>query len=305
MAKYALCIGVSDYSNWRSGGSGPSDLAFGVTSAEQFRDLLIDAFLFPEANIRMMRNAWASKGNIVQCFQDLVDTAQPGDVVCIFFSGHGGLIPGVAPGGQPEPDRYYETLVPHSGAMITDFEFEALSNRLRPSEVNLTIVLDSCHSAGMSPIEGAPRPRGSLTASPPGLAACRSVKRVGLCLPGRDGLACVPGEQAKLTIAPADQFVDQARATLLSACRTDQSSWDAPSLRGSVFMTAMRDIVNQSGLRVSNTEFVTQLGTKAQTFMASAVNSIPRYANERSEPQLYGQRNRMGEDFLVGFADSR
>lgn len=305
MAKYALCIGISDYSNWRSGKDSPSDLAFGVTSAEQFRDLLIDAFGFPEANIRMMRNAWASKGNILQGFKDLVDAAQPGDVVCIFFSGHGGLIPGVAPGGQPEPDRYYETILPHSGAMITDFEFEALSTRLPPSFVNLTIVLDSCHSAGMSPIEGAPCPRGSLSTSPNGFSACRSLMRAGLCLAGRSGIACVPGDMAKLTLAVPDNFIEQARATLITACRTDQSSWDAPSLKGSVFMTAMTDIVRQSGLQISNTAFVAELAARAQILMASAINSIPRYASERSEPQLYGQRNRMAEHVLAGFVDSR
>lgn len=115
MAKYALCVGVSDYSNWRHGADGPSDLAFGVTSAEQFRDLLIHAFAFPEANIRMMRNGWASKGNILQGFKELVDAAQPGDVVCIFFSGHGGLIPGVAAGGQPEPDLSMKPSFPTPG----------------------------------------------------------------------------------------------------------------------------------------------------------------------------------------------
>lgn len=305
MAKYALCVGVSDYSNWRNGSGGPSDLPFGVTSAEQFRDVLIDAFGFPESNIRMMRNAWASKGNIVQGFKDLVDAAQPGDVVCIFFSGHGGLIPGVAPGGEPEPDKYYETIVPHSGAMITDFEFEALSNRLNPSEVNLTIVLDSCHSAGMSPIEGAPRARGFLSASPPGFAACRSVKRAGLCVAAGEGMPCVPGELAKLTIAPNEQFIEQARTTLISACRTDQSSWDVPALRGSVFMTATTQVIRECGLQIPHTAFVAEIANRAQALMASSVNSIPRYANERSEPQLYGQRNRIGENVLAGFTDSR
>jgi hypothetical protein len=305
MAKYALCMGVNDYSQW----SGASNLPYSVKSAEDFAQILTDGLDFEPANVSIMRDAWCTKGNILHAIDGLLTRAQAGDVVCVYYSGHGTRIQGVAPSGQPEPDRWYEAFLPYSGGLITDRELAALADKLEYDHVNFTLVLDTCHSGGLHPVEGAPHPVGvpipeSLNAV--FLSACRALVPAGLCLenPRSDiagNVRTIRIENGHLVIEADDDshFVPRAKSTLISACAADQFGWHVHPLQNTILVGAFKNVINVSGFREAYADLLTLLRGAADQLMTKYVRSFAQFASMRSVPQLYGQRARMREGFMA------
>lgn len=314
MTKYALCMGVNNYSLWATPSWTNPNLPYAVKSAEDFARILIDGLGFPEANVSIMRDAWCTRGNVLTGIDRLLDRATAGDVVCVYFAGHGARIQGVAPDGQPEPDRWYEAFLPYSGALITDRELAALADRLEYSHVNFTLVLDTCHSGGLHAVEGAPHPVGMPLPEALNevfLAACRSLVPAGLCLehPRSDiagNIRTIRREGDHLVIEAEDDshYVSRAKSTLLSACAADQYGWHVPAIQNTILIAALKQVVNNSNFTATYADILDQLRSEADQLMAQHVRTIARYASERSVPQLYGQRARMSENFLAPWTTS-
>ncbi len=305
MAKYALCIGINDYSLWASPTWKNPNLPCSLQCAEDFKDILIDAFGYPEANVRVMRDSWATRGNILQGIADLLKVAGVGDSVCVFISGHGARVQGVAANGTPEPDKAYEGILPYAGSLITDFDINALVEPLDFGAVNLTFVLDSCHSGGMSPVEGAPQPVGAPYV-PAAFEKCRQIVPFGISL-ALDvvGVACVVTVATGMAVSnEEDHFVDMAKSTLISASAFNQFGWQVPAIKSSIFVGAMKNVINQSNFQMRYFDFLDAVRQEAGSLMTKHVNSIPTYADQRSLPQLYGQRARMQENVLAPFTFS-
>lgn len=310
MAKYALCMGVNNYSAW----SGASNLPFSVKSAEDFAQLLVDAFLFEPANVQIMRDAWCTRGNIIRAIDALLDRAQAGDVVCVYFAGHGTRIPGVAPGGQSEPDTFYEAFLPFSGSVITDYDLAVLADQLEYDHVNFTLVLDTCHSGGLHPVEGAPHPVGVPLSPQLGevfSTTCRTLVPMGMCLEEprtwlSGNVRSIRRENGRFVIDwPEDRhFVDRAKSTLLSACAADQFGWHVHPIQNTILVGAFKNVVNQSNFQSSYGNLLQRVRAEADRLMTQHVRSFSQYASMQSVPQLYGQRARMEEDFLAGWTFS-
>lgn len=79
---YGLIIGVSQYKNL------PSQLKYADKDASVFYSYLI-AKGVPQTNIHLLLNEAALKGSIWAEIEYLVDVAKKGDVVYVYFSGHG------------------------------------------------------------------------------------------------------------------------------------------------------------------------------------------------------------------------
>ncbi len=104
------------------------------------------------------RASWPTKANIVAAFRSLAQRAQPGDQVYIHYSGHGGravtLFPQVkGVGGLDEslvPTDYgqIENVQQPEDRYLRDLELAWLLQELVDSRLNVTIVMDSCHSGG-------------------------------------------------------------------------------------------------------------------------------------------------------------
>ena len=309
MTKYALCMGVNDYSLWATPTWTNPNLPFSVKSAEDFAQLLIDGFGFEQANVSIMRDSWCTRGNILHGIDSLLKRARAGDVVCAYYAGHGTRIQGLAPGGQPEPDRWYEAFLPYSGSVITDRELAALADQLEYDYVNFTLVLDTCHSGGLHAVEGAPRPLGMPL--PPALnevfiSACRSLVPAGLCLehPRSDiagNVRTIRFENGQFVIEADDDshFVPRAKSTLLSACAADQFGWHVPAIQNSILLGAFKQVINASNFNATYADLLARIRTQADQLMTQHVRSYGPYASMQSVPQLYGQRARMSEGFLA------
>jgi hypothetical protein len=302
MSKYGLCLGVKDYSNWRAAGWNAADLNYSTKCAELFAEMLISAFDFPEANVRIQRDAWCSKGNVLQAIRDLITATSAGDVVCVYFAGHGTRLSGVSPGGQPETDNFYEGICPHSGGVITDYDLRVLTDQLEFGHVNFNFFLDACHSGGMSPVEGAPTPM-AVSRDIPGFQACRRLIPMGMCLPRGGGVSCTV-EGASVRADEASRFPALAKTTIFAAADFDQFGWSVPALQGTIFLKAIQDVVNQSNFQIACADFLTQIRAQAASLVSKHVNSISAYSAQKSVPQLYGQRARIEENLLAPFTFS-
>ena len=128
------------------------DLDGAVNDADLMNQILIDRFGFHSSDIRFLRNEQATREQILHTFQShLIEAAGPGDVSLFYYAGHGSQVRNLA---SDEADQLDETLVPadaSSGALdVRDKEMARLYRAALVKKVLLTVVLDSCHSGGMS-----------------------------------------------------------------------------------------------------------------------------------------------------------
>jgi hypothetical protein len=142
-ASIALVVGVGTYAV----GARIPNLVGPPNDALRVTNLLTadDGYSFPEANVCLLIDADATAQNFVRALQSFVaDRADEGDVVVVYFAGHGSQTLD-EPGGD-EPDKYDETLIFHDGVeLVDDRLFELLSSLYGITE-RITVILDSCNS---------------------------------------------------------------------------------------------------------------------------------------------------------------
>ncbi|MDY7233336.1 caspase family protein [Hyalangium rubrum] len=155
--RLALVVGVGEYKNHPR----PTNLAGPPTDADRMYRLLTDpvgGFGFPKGNVCLLKNSEASLAAFEKAFEDsLVKRAQDGDVVVVFFAGHGSQ---ARDGNGDEPDQKDETLMlwdARSGDVpdLVDDKLNMMLGRLfkkmnsdgsQEREQNVTVILDSCNS---------------------------------------------------------------------------------------------------------------------------------------------------------------
>lgn len=139
----ALMVGINAY-------GGGNDLNGCINDVMLVNDIITNKYGFTDStNKRMLTDASATTANIVDRLHWLVDDAQPGDVLLFHYSGHGTQVVDVdynVPGSQPE---LMEAICPVDldwrTKIIKDKDFKAIFSKV-PFGVNLTVILDSCHS---------------------------------------------------------------------------------------------------------------------------------------------------------------
>lgn len=116
-----------------------------VNDALQMADMLRRHFDFDNANIRVVTDERATQEAILARLEWLVADARAGDQLVFHFSGHGSQ---VADRDGDELDQLDEIICPYDmdwDHPLTDDVFARYFARLSP-QVNLTVVLDCCHS---------------------------------------------------------------------------------------------------------------------------------------------------------------
>lgn len=137
----ALCVGINNYGSLRN------NLKGCINDAEAWAQVLSQNYDFPQSDIVILRDAEATKLNMLNGLKSLMAGAKAGDVLVFTNSSHGSY---VAEKNGDEP-KYDEILCPYDimSNHIVDDELRELFANL-PKDVNLTLVLDNCHSGSGS-----------------------------------------------------------------------------------------------------------------------------------------------------------
>jgi len=155
MTQKALIVGINDYPGT------DQDLGGCVNDARAWARLFTAHYAFPQANIRLLLDAQATKANMLSGLDWLVEGARPGDVLVFAYPGHGTWVPDQ--GETDEQDGRDEALCPYDlgedfSNLLVDDELQARFRQL-PRGMQLTMIADSCHSGTVSrAIPGGVRP---------------------------------------------------------------------------------------------------------------------------------------------------
>ena len=283
MTKRAICVGINDY----SARNDCHNLGDARQDGEAFAALLPDAFGFDPGDVTLLTDGKATRQAVLAELGAMLKKSIAGDVACLFFAGHGGR------GPAGDGSTYYESICcADAGGDITDAEINAMAAALEPSIVNFTLVLDSCHSGGVfDPPEPATRTQiwTSDQADQFAQSCTAIVPHVLLseisCMAGNVGsISKDGGSRLSMTVNEDLNFSDQAKATLLAACRYNENA--SSTGKHGYFTQSMLDVVNQSGFQVGYPEFLTKLR-----------KAVASYSSKQT-PQLRGRPVRLEENFL-------
>ncbi len=209
----------------------------------------------------------------------------------------------------------YSAIIPASGSPIADRDLFNIADKLQPSFVQFTVILDSCHSGGMDQETDAVFKCKSPVLSDELLQQMvnflRTLVPCGILIP-LDSDACdgnVTSVSNNGGVAAADEdtdkvFVEQAKTTLIAGCKFNQLSWETDG--HGLLTKAFLNTVNASNFQITYSELLDQLrGTVTSDFSPLIAPSITSDLPQSQTPQLRGQKNRMNQGFLQGFIDSR
>ncbi|NER83048.1 MAG: caspase family protein [Leptolyngbya sp. SIO1D8] len=315
MVKRAVVVGVNDYSIQDPSGNSLSDLNCCVRDAQSTYHLLINAFGFDPSQVFYYTDRQASRDNILRSLRYITANGEAGDVACFYYSGHGARIP--AKRGKADCDKYLEAIVPASGDWITDWELFRLAQDLEPSAVNFTVVLDSCHSGGLHETDQLQKCRSGLFSEElieAMVTYMQTLVPCGVCLPPTSDVLNHNVSQVTansnshngmvdLDEDPDKTLIQQSKSTLISGCRFNEYSWEDGDTRHSLLTQSLLDLVNQSNFEINHHDLIDELRQRVAKKITTQIH--PDYPNATQTPQLRGQMNRMEENFLAGWIDSR
>ncbi len=139
--RYAVLVGIEDYPGQAEDLDGPSN------DVEIFRAMLSERFGFREEDVIELRDARATRKNVIAAFKDHLGRAQEGDVAVFYYSGHGlrtSTNLGLVGAADEEEDGRDEALYLADGSLLLDDELGFLVDRVNTDKKLL--VLDSCFS---------------------------------------------------------------------------------------------------------------------------------------------------------------
>lgn len=153
--KRALFIGINTYfpegATASTERAAPPNLNGCVNDATAVKELMQTRYGFTEKNIVTLFNQEANRANIIKQIEKLISESKKGDVVFIYYAGHGSQVNNSL---SKENDKKDETIVPadaYKGVFdIRDKELASLFNKLVDKGVILTSIFDSCHSGSIS-----------------------------------------------------------------------------------------------------------------------------------------------------------
>ena len=240
--KKALLVGINRYPD------PANELKGCVNDVRQMADTLKSGygFLPGDGNMRILTDARATTGAILDGLAWLTAGASPGDSLVFHYSGHGSQVPDKH--GDETTDRLDEILCPYDldwDHPLTDDDLAAACANV-PQGVLLTVILDCCHSGtGLREyaISGNLHYLPSLTRPANLVHSGCTIPRVDFVRPcgippsdAPDRHRFLPYPEAppysalQRTRRPARRFgvsVTRTNAVLIAACRDDQTSADA------------------------------------------------------------------------------
>ena len=154
MNYHALVIGIDQYPLLRRttpDGQPLGELKGCVNDARRMAQVLCQRYLFPAAQVTLLLNEQATREGILGGLADLLRRIEPGDIVVIFYAGHGSQMPDRE---KTKLSGWDETLVPYDSGRneqpnrdITDDELRLWLLRFINKPSYVTLIFDCCYSA--------------------------------------------------------------------------------------------------------------------------------------------------------------
>lgn len=204
--KKALCVGINNYPGLNN------DLRGCVNDANAWASLLRNHFGFTD--VQMLLDSQATKQNILDGLADLISGAEPGDVLVFTNSSHGTYV------ADSSEDEEYDEAMCAVDINILDDELRSVFDTI-PEGVNLTAILDNCHSGTGSRL----------------IIDLEDVEEIERFLP--PSARGLPEIEDFENATPKSSGITEEQMTeiLLSGCTADEVSWDVKI--GSTFHGAM------------------------------------------------------------------
>lgn len=216
--KRALLVGINQYPT--------APLKGCVNDVLMMGNILITHFGFtPGADMRLLVDQRATKEAILKRLEWLVEGARAGDVLVFHYSGHGSQVPDR---NGDELDHIDECLVPIDHDWDDPLLDDDLGNiiRLVPDGVNLTIILDCCHSGTGTKEFGPNIPATKKRLLPPPDIRFRAVGGITI----EDGFSADSVTMTSfrnLNVRHFGRSVEEQCGILITGCRDHQLSNDA------------------------------------------------------------------------------
>jgi hypothetical protein len=274
---------------------------------------LLPTFGFDTADITTLTDGSATRDAVLSALGNLVGASAPGDVACLYFSGHGSIEP-----ADPADDacqRFYESMCTATRPFLTDRDLFAIANRLQQSVVNFTVISDSCHSGGMDQEVDAAAKYKSVALGGDLQQRIQSFMNtwipIGIAVPSTSDSCSNNVSRVEVTEGghllceedPSQIFVPLAKMTLISGCRFWELSYETGG--HGLLTQALLDTVDASGFAISHGNLIDTLQRNVARAFEGLLPSIPAAYPKSQVPQLRGQANRMEEEFLQPWFASR
>lgn len=201
--KRALLVGINAY-QYVNGLSGC------INDIVDAKAQILDNYGFAEANTVTLKDAQATRTNMLAALEKVVADSQPGDFVYFHYSGHGAQIPDT---NGDEKDGKDEILCPVDARaangtisnIIVDDELNSILGKLKPG-VGFFMISDSCNSGTID--QGLER------------------KARGITLPA-DIKNTTPLKANLRAMANFESRVEAGKYTIITGCQENQTSADA------------------------------------------------------------------------------
>lgn len=201
--KRALMVGINAYQY-------VNPLSGCVNDLIDTKAQVLDKYGFAEANTTTLKDAQATRVNILAALEKLVAETQPGDLLYFHYSGHGAQIPDT---NGDEKDGKDEILCPVDARaaggtisnIIVDDELNSILGKLKPG-AGFFMVSDSCNSGTIDQ---------GLTRKSRGITLPADIKNV------------TPLKANLKAMATFESRVEAGKYTVITGCQENQTSADA------------------------------------------------------------------------------
>ncbi len=260
---YALLVGINDYGPEVGGLSGC------LNDVDHFHDYLTDSFDRNRLRIEVLKDADATRPNIIEQFRTHLSKAKADDVVVFQYCGHGARWKSAESFRELNPDGKDEGLVCYDsrspgGFDLADKELAVLLAELAKNDPHIAFILDCCHS-------------GSATRSADDFTQLRSrqtheVTEERPLESYLDGYYTALLEQGNSLEIPASRHIS------LAACRRVQQAWEGRDNSG-VFTSTLLEVLEKSGSEISYADLFVRCRAAVRK---RADNQDPQFETYRS-----------------------
>ncbi len=233
---FALLVGINDYP------SHVGRLNGCLNDVQSFHDYLLTNYDQRTLHIEILRDAEATRQNIIQQFRTHLSKAGKGDIVVFQFCGHGARWKSAAAFKQLFPDGKDEGLVcfdsrDTGGFDLADKELAVLLSEVAQNDPHLAVILDCCHS-------------GSATRGADDFAQLKA-RHTHEVFEERPLESYLDGYYNELQRRGGSLEIPASRHILLAACQRIQKAWESNNNHSGVFSSTLLDVLAQSGADIS------------------------------------------------------